>query len=123
MKSLLAICALAILLILVGSQFPRMVRAQSFGGFSVGPMPPTVAGCPLGVPQQAVYCPVGTAAPYATYVSYNAQPYILLIAPPAAVGVTGFGNPPRTGNVVLTKTDITQTGVVASVPASSAPLQ
>jgi hypothetical protein len=37
--------------------------------------------------------------------------------------VTSFGNPPRTGGVVLVKADVTSTGAIAAVPASSAPLQ
>lgn len=113
----------AALLMVLMIGFVGIAVAQSFGGFAIGPMPPTVAGCPPGVPQQAVYCPVGTAAPYATYVSYNAQPYTLLVPPPSATGVTSFGNPARTGAVVLTKADITQTGVAAAVPATTAPLQ
>lgn len=129
---------------LLGVAVLRMF-AQSYGAFGVGPIAPTVANCPAGQPgNYAVLCPVGSSsAGYTMYVSYNGGAYQLLVpASTASVTgtlpivvsgnsvtcptcvvtgsvVTGFGNPPRKGDVTLTKADITATGIAVTTASTS----
>jgi hypothetical protein len=92
--------------------------AQSYGGFTFGPIAPAVANCPIGQANYATLCSVGTSpTSYATYVSYNLGAYQPLIPPPAPVGVTSFNK--RTGDIQLTDLDVQQAGVKVSTTVTA----
>ena len=71
------------------------VSAQSFGVSGIGPIAPTVAQCPAGLPSFALICPVGSGTSYQFYVSFNGGAYIPLGAqgPPGPQGVAGPPGP------------------------------
>ena len=98
--------------------FVVVAFAQSYGALAFGTIAPTLANCPAGSSGSATLCAVGSSGTYAMYVSYNAGTYQLLV-PAGQNGVSSFNG--RTGNVTLTKSDVTSTGlgVSTSVTATS----
>lgn len=83
----------ALLLALLCS-IATLLYAQSFGAWAAGPIAPTVAQCPPGILNNAVYCPVGSGTTFNTYVNYNNLGYVLF----GGSGVASFNG--RTGNVL-----------------------
>jgi hypothetical protein len=85
-----------------------------------------ISGCaqPVGatLPKSVTLCFVdtGVVATSGFYFAIDGSPtFNPLVPPSASAGVTGFGTPPRTGNVVLTKADILATGVAVTTTATS----
>jgi hypothetical protein len=108
--------------ILFASGIISSMRAQSvasFGVMGIGPIAPTVAQCPANTANAttplAALCPVGTAAPYQMYVSYNGGAYAPLVG--ASGGVTSFNG--RSGAVVSAAGDYTAAQVTGSNAVSS----
>ena len=112
---------------------PRVTaQAQSNPGGIEWVQPATsVSGCiwpswaGTGTITAIAICPVNTGVASTSGVSFalnggTFSPVFPVTGPGAAAsGVTSFGNPPRTGAVVLTKADIQQSGIsaVATVTA------
>jgi len=117
------------LLAVVVIGFVILAAAQSYGGFAIGPIAPTVTQCPPGVAGQAVYCPVGSSTlTYSTYVSYNAGAYMPLV--PASSGPALTATDPiaiSPAGVVSLNSDaalhtiIGNLGLTATVPANTIP--
>lgn len=96
---------------------PLTVHAQTapapvYGGFSIGPIAPTVAQCPPAAAVGASYCPVGSGSVFSTYVNYNNLGWNPLVPIAGPSGVTSVNG--RSGAVVLTKGDITGTGLTVA---------
>jgi hypothetical protein len=117
-----------------------VVHAQSYGAIGFAPIAPAVSNCPAPAATYTVICAVGTAAPYALMVSYNAGAYQNLVTAPTAITGTGpivvsnsgsiscpscvTGNVvtsfnTRSGAVGLTKADITGTGIAVTTTSTS----
>lgn len=107
----------AVLIAVIVSSVITIAYAQSYGGVGFAPIAPAVTNCPSGVTNGAMLCAVGTsAANYALYVSYNAGTYQPLV-PAVSGGVTTFNG--RTGNVNLTKSDVTSVGLSVATTVTS----
>ena len=114
------------------------LHGQSYGALGIGPIAPTVASCPAAQATQATLCAVGSGTSFTMYVAYNGGAYAPLtgattISGTAPIVVNGStvscptcvtGNvvnsfQGRTGNVNLTKADVTGTGLAATTTATT----
>ena len=120
-----------IILAVVITGFVVLAAAQSYGTFGIGPIAPTVAQCPAGAAGMATYCPVGSSTlAYATYVSYNAGAYTLLVPAPSTASFTGTDPiSVSSSGVISLNSDaalhalIDSLSLTATVPTSSAPVK
>lgn len=107
----------AVLIAVIVLSVITLAYAQSYGGVGFAPIAPAVSNCPAGVTNGAMLCAVGTSsANYALYVSYNAGTYQPLV-PSVSGGVATFNG--RTGDVKLTKADVTAIGLAVSTSVTS----